>query len=324
MTTLTTITDQLTLVMLNINIWSGRKKLVPEDLQLASGAIPPEELVSLGSKRICDPMQLKPFHRLKQAAERACLKVGTRFLGGYAVPHDHTNDLAAKLTELEEAFATATQTFVAHYDRDLRDWIAHLPLFEEPIRAALEPVETVRKKLGFGFQMITFAPATQPGSLSAEVASLGDGIFAEVKPMARILKEAFAGKTKLHRSVLTTFGHIRNKMACLSFVDVRLQPIVEAIDDWLRRLPVDTPITGGLFTEGMGLAMLLADSEALARHGAGQWARQQQALALAATREPPSAEPEAEEPEALEEEVTVEFMPPPPVPTPLPVPSFFF
>jgi hypothetical protein len=123
---------------------------------------------------------------------------------------------------------------------------------------------------------------------------------------------------------LTTFGHIRNKMACLSFVDVRLQPIVEAIDDWLRRLPVDTPITGGLFTEGMGLAMLLADSEVLARHGAGQWARQQQALAHPATRESPAMEPEPEMEELEEEEVTVEFMPPPLVPTPLPVPSFFF
>ena len=52
---ITTITDQLTLVMLDVRIWSGRKKLRPEDLHLSGGEIPPEELVSLGSKRVCDP-----------------------------------------------------------------------------------------------------------------------------------------------------------------------------------------------------------------------------------------------------------------------------
>ena len=79
-----TITDRIVLVMLGISIWSGRKKLKPEDLNLLDGEIPPEELVSLGSKRVCDPEPLKPFHRLKQSAERACLRVGTRFLGADA------------------------------------------------------------------------------------------------------------------------------------------------------------------------------------------------------------------------------------------------
>lgn len=59
MSALTEITDQLTLVVLGIRIWSGRKKLRAEDLHLSDGEIPPEELVSLGSKRVCDPEPLK-------------------------------------------------------------------------------------------------------------------------------------------------------------------------------------------------------------------------------------------------------------------------
>ncbi|MBK1653043.1 DUF3150 domain-containing protein, partial [Halorhodospira halochloris] len=46
MTNITEITDQLTLVVLDIRIWSGRKKLRAEDLHLDDGEIPPEDLVS--------------------------------------------------------------------------------------------------------------------------------------------------------------------------------------------------------------------------------------------------------------------------------------
>ena len=316
MVNMTHITDQLTLIILKTTIWSGRKKLVPDDLQLQSGAVPPEELVSLGSKRICDPDQLKVFHRLKQTAERLCLKVGTRFLGGFAVPHDQTELLASKLEELSQEFATATADFVTNYDAALKDWIIRLPSFEGPIRAAIEPVEVVQKKLGFSYQMIRFAPATQPGSLQEEVAALGDGIFAEVEQMARDLKEAFQGKTKLHRRSLGTFTNIRDKLACLSFVDVRIQPIIDAIEDWLRRLPVEAHITGGLFNEGYGLALLLSNGEQMARHGVGQWQVLQQLLPEAEEMTPP----EDDAPSVL----VPAFIPPPVNHSPAPLPSLFF
>ena len=49
-----TTTDRISLVMLSISIWSGRKKLCQEDLHLSGGEIPVENLVPLGSKRICN------------------------------------------------------------------------------------------------------------------------------------------------------------------------------------------------------------------------------------------------------------------------------
>lgn len=55
----TTLRDVI-VVSLNVRIWSGRKKLRPEDLT-ATGRLPPKELVSLGSKRLCHPDTLRPF-----------------------------------------------------------------------------------------------------------------------------------------------------------------------------------------------------------------------------------------------------------------------
>ena len=105
-----------------------------------------------------------------------------------------------------------------------------------------------------------------------EVQSLGIGIFAEVGQMAKELEGSFEGKGKLHRRALGTFARIREKLACLSFIDARIQPVVDTIDDWLERLPKTGPIAGAIFNEGMGLALLLSDPERMARHGAGQMA----------------------------------------------------
>ena len=267
------ITDQITLVVLGVNIWSGRKKLRPEDLKLGT-EIPPEELVSLGSKRICNPEALNAFGRIKKTGERACLRVGTRFLGGYAVPNCHAESLAAMLAVIKAEFDAEIITFLSEYDQALEDWISSLPAWEEPIRRAIEPANVVGGRLRFGFQLVRIAPADTPGTLEQEVTGLGDGIFAEVEQMARELDQSFEGKDKLHRRALGTFRRIREKLACLSFIDHRIAPVVDTIDDWFARVPMTGPIEGPIFNEGMGLALLLGNSKRMARHGAGQRAMQ--------------------------------------------------
>ncbi|MCG5547519.1 DUF3150 domain-containing protein [Halorhodospira halochloris] len=270
MTNITEITDQLTLVVLDIRIWSGRKKLRAEDLHLDDGEIPPEDLVSLGSKRVCDPEQLKAFHRLKQSAERSCLRVGTRFLGGFAVAKEQTTALAEELDQIKAQFDAERDNFLSTYDRDLEDWIQTLPGFETAIRRAVEPASSVAARLRFGYQLVEIKPAIVPGTLDEEVAELGDGVFGEVEQMARDLTDSFEGKDKLNRRALGTFRKIRNKLACLSFIDRRIEPVLGSVDQWLHRLPATAPIQGSLFNEGMGLALLLSDAERMARHGAGQ------------------------------------------------------
>ena len=58
-----TVLDQLVVVNLDIHIWSARRKLMP--LDLGNAELPPEDLASLGSKRICNPEELKHFTTLK-------------------------------------------------------------------------------------------------------------------------------------------------------------------------------------------------------------------------------------------------------------------
>ena len=79
----------------------------------------------------------------------------------------------------------------------------------------------------------------------------------------------------MHRRALGTFRRIREKLACLSFVDYASSRWWTPSTAGSSRLPGDGPIAGPIFNEGMGLALLLADPERMARHGAGQWSVRQ-------------------------------------------------
>ena len=79
--------DKLLICHIDCSIWSGRKKLRPEDFRLANGSqLPPKDVASLGSKKICDPEALANFERLKKEAQRLCEQVGVRFLGAARCP----------------------------------------------------------------------------------------------------------------------------------------------------------------------------------------------------------------------------------------------
>ena len=70
------ILDQMVLVKVEATIYGARKKLKIEDLMLVDGIkLPPDDLASLGSKRLLDPDQLTVFNRLKKEAERICLRI---------------------------------------------------------------------------------------------------------------------------------------------------------------------------------------------------------------------------------------------------------
>ena len=121
------LSDQLMFVNVDITNWSGKKTLTPEDLGLDRSQLPPETLVSLGDKQLVDPEALKAFGSIRSAARRLCLAVGTRFLGGYAVPVAKAPALLAELDRLGQRYQDARTAFLAGYDMQLAAWTQQQP-----------------------------------------------------------------------------------------------------------------------------------------------------------------------------------------------------
>ncbi|NCU21316.1 DUF3150 domain-containing protein, partial [Candidatus Falkowbacteria bacterium] len=213
-TPIITLTEAMTLISLSIPIWGGRKTLRPEDLGLAAADRPTADLVHWGSKRICNPEALRIFHTLKGQAERACLKVGTRFLGGFLVPNDQVAGLSAELEGLKTRFEHEVDAFLAGYDAEIADWITRHPQWERQLREAVEPAGRVATRFAFRYRPLVIRPAeAHPGTLAEDAAELGGTIFHEVTQIARDLEKSLIGQTQLSQRALGTFRRVRDKLA---------------------------------------------------------------------------------------------------------------
>lgn len=280
----TFVLDHLMVVKIDAHIWGGRKKLRKEDLILADGSVlPPEDLASLGSKKIADPQELAVFNRLKQEAERICLKVGTRFLGGFAVPEVTIGSIQSELERIASSFGFARNDFLSRYDQTIEDWVAKHPEFAQVIRRAVDPVDVVAAGLRFDYVIFRVTlPAPDPerdsgenapvisDSLDRKVGSLSETLFREIAQDANELVESsLLGRQAVTRKALNPFKRIRDKLDGLAFLDHRVHPVVETIDNLLARVPRTGTLEGSYLQEVFATALLLSDSERIKRHGDG-------------------------------------------------------
>lgn len=242
--------DRLVFVNLDITCWSGRKSLTPEDLGLDRAHRPPESLISLGDKQLIDPAALRTFTSLRGAAHRHCLAVGTRFLGGYAVPVAQAQGLLDRLAGLQQQYEAARTAFLSSYDSRLAAWADQQPSQWQPLlRNARVPAAYVGGRLRFAVQAVRFGapdPAVvRHGGLTDALAGLSGQVFSEVAQLAReALAQSFQGQTTVTRRALGPLQAIRTKLAGLSFVDRRFQAVVSAIDGVLAGVPRRRPISG--------------------------------------------------------------------------------
>lgn len=244
----------------------------PEDLRLGDGSeLPPRDVASLGSKKICDPEALAQFERLKKEAQRQCEQIGVRFLGGYAVPEERIDPVVAALDRISEQFARCKRDFLDRYDRVILDWIDRHPDFADAIRRAVSPVDEVARRLQFDYAVYRMRPVDEAGQLDSKVNGMGHTLFREVaRDAAELFERSVAGRQQISQRALNPLRRMRDKLDGLSFLDHRVQPTVTAMDDLFVRLPRTGPITGALFHELMATILILADPDKMKRHGEGQ------------------------------------------------------
>jgi hypothetical protein len=270
------ILDRVVLIKVDANIYGARKKLKKEDLMLASGSkLPPEDLASLGSKRLLDPDKLSVFNRLKKEAERMCLRVGTRFLGGFAVPIESAASITAELDRIALDFAAAKTAFIAGYDAAVKDWVVRHPEFAGIIEQAVDSVAFVSTRLSFDFLVVSVGlpdslPPADVARLESKIGSLSEQMFYEISVEAnQLIEQSLLGKEQVTRNALRPIRRIRDKLDGLGFLDHRVAPIVSTIDDLLVRIPTKGAIEGPILQAILATAMLLSDPDKTRRHGEG-------------------------------------------------------
>jgi hypothetical protein len=228
-----TVLDHLVVVNLDIHIWSARKKLDPVDL--GGAELPPEDLASLGSKRICNPEDLRAFGTLKGRAVSLLDHNGIRFLGGWAIPETRMDDISVELSAIRKEFNAAKDDFLQRYDRSVQDWIAKHPQWAGIIANSTVSEDHVRSRLAFRWQMFRVAtPDVKPGELHddlhADVGKLGVTLFDEIaKAASDAWRQCYAGKTEITRKALSPLKAIHDKLMGLTFVEPRVAPVADLL-----------------------------------------------------------------------------------------------
>ena len=307
------ILDQVVLVKVEANIYGARKKLNKEDLKLADGSkLPPEDLASLGSKRLLDPEQLSVFNRLKKEAERICLRVGTRFLGGYVIPCACLPGVITELDRIALNFAEAKTRFLDGYDAAVTDWVARHPEYAGIIEKAVDSAAFVSTRLSFDYLVVSVSlpetlPVPERHRLETKIGSLSEQMFHEIAVEANLLlDQSLIGKDQVTRNALRPIKRIRDKLDGLAFLDYRVAPVVSTIDDLLQRIPEKGAIEGSILQEILATAMLLADPDKTRRHGEGLLSIADLSLPSPEHQQPsdPDQEQEQEQSEEIDSVIT--------------------
>ena len=265
-----TVLDHLLVVNLDIHIWTARKKLVP--LDLGGAELPPEDLASLGSKRVCNPEDLRSFTTLKARAVSVLERSGIRFLSGWAVPDTRIDDIMRDLAVIRDEFNAAKESFLQRYEQSVRDWIARHPQWGNIIAGSTVSEEYVRSRLDFRWQVFQVA---QPeavdrnmDNLKEDIDRLGGTLFDEIaKAAGEAWHRCYAGKTEITRKALSPLKAMYDKLMGLTFVEPRVAPVAELLDTAFRSIPKRGAITGSTLVMLQGLVSLLQSPQALMEHG---------------------------------------------------------
>jgi len=258
-------------VNLDVNIWSAKTKLKPEDFKHAK--LPPGDLASLGTKRICDPATLKIFGTLKSRAITLLDKSGIRFLGGWAIPESKAQEINAELDLISKEFLQAKLDFLKDYDAAVNNWIVQNKAWKDIIANSTVSSDYVANRIGFHWQVFqVLCPsgkrrADMASGLSDEVEQLGHTLFDDVAKTARdSYNKSYLGKDEVTRKALAPLKGLYQKLSDLSFIEPKVMPVANLIQDALERIPKRGVINDMTLLMVKGLITLLQDKAALVNY----------------------------------------------------------
>jgi hypothetical protein len=260
--------DNLLALNLNISLWSARKKMTTEDFHGA--ALPPDDLASLGSKRIADPNSLKIFGTLKARVFTYLDRQGIRFLGGWAIPEEKAEEILNELTAIRTDFLAEKENFLSGYDASIQAWIAQHSEWASIIQSSTVSADYVRARMGFSWQLYKVAPMEGTHietGLDREVTGLAQTLFGEVARSADdIWNKVYMGKTEVTHKALSPLKTIHQKLMGLTFINPHVTPVISIIEMAFNRLPAKGNINGADLVMLQGLVNLLRDPDALITH----------------------------------------------------------
>ena len=256
-----------------ISLWSGRARLVADDLSGNPEDLPPAAIASLGSKRLFPREKLMPLEKVKRAMARALSTRGTRFLNGVAIAHADVEETVAELNGLVAEGNRLADELLKHFEDTVKAWHDENPDWKHILAAGTPEKEYVRNRINFGWDayMVDF-----PGNdvladrLRLSVGQMGKNLFREIEKEAGefVVKSLKPARNTATQRTVTPLRRMVKKLARLGMLDNLATPVADVCNAVLSTLPSQGRVTDGDYLKLIRLASLLADVGAM--RGLGQ------------------------------------------------------
>ena len=239
--------DQFVMVNICFSAYSGGISL--KKTSLANNTLP-SELSSSGDLKLINPKRLTAFNTLRANARIACLKYGTSFAGGYAVPVAKWADTKELLDKLKDSFEKEARNFVDDYHSYVEEWASHCeekyPGKGKVIRDAQHDASWLRGRFNASY-LATFVQPIE--GTEDDATNLVGGMYESViSDVSAAAKQAVKGHEKgsqiTRRMVTGTLQDLLDKLKGLAFVSSSIQSLHDVIEDYLAKILI--PASGHL------------------------------------------------------------------------------
>lgn len=255
-------------IHLNFSTWTGRKILESTDLSL-KGETPPKEIINLGSKHTTDPAALKVFSTLKRRAERACLRVGIPFMGGYAIPTKDANEVALELKKIVVQYNEVEKVkYLAKHESIQDEWMDKFPAYSNILIKALTPVNYVEQRIHASFSMFQLQSAASSVTavdvgLSKQVDSMSESLDSEILKGSKALLDSLTKAIQPSQKNVNCLKQLRHKIEGLAFLNGKYSQLVRKIADIEEAMPITGKLSNDDVNKLSGLLYRMSDENKL-------------------------------------------------------------
>ena len=224
--------DQSVGIILDIRLWSGSKKLKDEDFKGIE--LPPEELVSLGTKRIHNRDALKPLQAVRTKAVTALESIAVSLYGGkvWLLPENRSDDLQTTLEALAREFEAEKEKFLFEFNSCQQAWLNKNSRWASILEPYLETPESVEKKFAFTWRTFRISPAQNDGLEGTVAEDMTCALLKEVSVLAAEAYETLKDRDRATPKNLNRLDRLASKLRGMAFVD----PGVKLIERELRHI----------------------------------------------------------------------------------------
>ncbi len=269
------------LLHLQISCWTGLKALSREDMEAVLGVKPSEdldEIIKLGNKQLVPRDVINRFVSIRRRATERCLRVGTRFMGGFFIPMEGNEETAeallSDLDEMKAEFNQKLEEFRRTFHATVDEWLENPSVkpYAEVIRKAMPSWEEIEGRYDFRFMPVTINPvASVEEDLAREIGEIPMRAIKEVAQYARAAiretDERWEGLPSdevnfTQRAVKRAMAMIM-KLEKLSISEDGFTALAHDLKTRLQSLPTRGNLVGRQALDLYKLYMLMADEKAM-------------------------------------------------------------